>query len=381
MTQAHTPQAHTVPSQAAAPGTEAVVDPVEATSERVFTAVVEGMDVLVAAIGDRLGYYAALDGRQLTPDELAEATHTSARYAREWLEHQAVAGYTELTPGPGEHGHVYRLAPGVAEVLARPGTLTSLAPLARQLASAAGQWTRIAEGARTGSGLGWAAYGPDMRESQADMNAPQLRELLAATWLPAALPELHRRMTEGEQVRVADVGCGGGWAAIALASAFPSVTVDAYDVDPPTVALARANVAAAGHGDRVRVVEGDVARAAAGAEYDLVMAFECIHDLPAPVEVLTAVRRMLRPGARALIADMAGAEELRADADPVQRALYGFSLLVCLPDAMSGGADQDATGTVMRPSKMTRYARSAGFSEIEVLPIAHDFWRFYLFTP
>ena len=105
-----------------------------------------------------------------------------------------------------------------------------------------------------------------------------------------------------------------------------------------------------------------------------------VHDMPAPVDVLTGVLRMLRPGGSALVADMAGAEELVPDGDPVQRALYGFSLLICLPDAMSGGA-VDATGTVIRPSTMTRYARTAGFSQVDVLTIEHDFWRFYRLTP
>jgi SAM-dependent methyltransferase len=382
MTQADAPQTQSIPAQAQPPGSESgAADPVEATMERVLMSAIEGMDVVVAAIGDRLGYYAAMDKQSLTPPELAAATQTSPRYAREWLEHQAVAGYAELIPGSRPEEHSYRLAPGVAEVLARPGAVTGLAPLARQVATAASQWTRLADAARTGQGLGWAAFGADMREGQAEMNAPQFREMLADAWLPAAVPDVHRRMAAGEPVRVAEIGCGGGWAAVALADAFPAVTVDGFDIDPPTVALARANVSRAGHQDRVRIVEGDLAAVAPTAEYDLAMAFECIHDMPRPVDVLTAVRAMLRPGATAMIADMAGADELRADGDPIQRALYGFSLLVCLPDAMSAGANEEATGTVIRPSTMTRYARSAGFSDVEVLPIEHDFWRFFRFTP
>lgn len=362
----------------AAPGTEH--DPVDEVTSRLFGAAIEGMDVVAAAIGDRLGYYQALDGPALTPPQLASVTRTHARYAREWLEHQAMAGYVEMVRGARGEEHAYRLAPGVAEVLARPGSLTSLAPVARQVAAAVAQWNRVVDGARNGRGVGWAVYGSDMRESQMDLNEPQLRELLGTEWLPVAFPRLHQRLEDGEEIRVADIGCGGGWAAIGLAEDFPGVSVDGYDIDPATVEAARANVASVGLEDRVRIVEGDVAATALRGEYDLVMAFECIHDMPAPVEVLSAMNRMLRPGGQALVADMAGAEEFTPDRDPVQRFLYGFSVLVCLPDAMAGGA-VDGTGTVIRPSTMNRYARQAGFSHIDVVPIEHEFWRFYTLRP
>lgn len=345
----------------------------EAVVERLLLAVVDGMDVLACALGDRLGYYRALDGGPLTPAALAEQTGSHPRYAREWLEQQAMSGY--VVPA----GDAFALAPGVAEALARPGTSLWFAPFLRQYAASGAQWTRIADGARTGRGLGWSEFGPDMFESQSDVNAAQLLEHLPDTWLPVALPELHRRMAAGEPIRVADVGCGGAWATIALARRFPSVAVDAYDVDAPTVALARANVEAAGLSDRVRVLDQDLAREGPTDAYDLVMAFECIHDMPAPVDVLAGVRRAVRPDGHVMVADMRGAEEFVPDGDPVQRLLYGFSLLICLPDAMSGNPET-ATGTVIRPSTMDRYAREAGFGGARPLGVAHDFWRFYELT-
>ncbi len=350
------------------------VNTAEATAERLFMAMVEGMDVLACALGDRLGYYRALDGATLGPDELAERTGSSPRYAREWLEQQAMSGFVVRVDGG------YALAPGAAEVLARPGTSLWIAPFLRQFAAAAAQWTGVADGARTGRGLGWSEYGPDMFESQSDANAAPVLEHLADTWLPAALPDLHRRLEAGEPLRVADVGCGGAWASIALARRFPAVTVDAYDIDQPTLALARANVDGVGLADRVKVLDIDIARDGPENAYDLVMAFECIHDMPAPVDVLAGIRRARRPDGVVLVADMKGAEEFVPDGDPVQRILYGYSLLVCLPDAMTGNPD-GATGTVMRPSTMDRYAREAGFSGATPLGVEHDFWRFYELTP
>jgi SAM-dependent methyltransferase len=346
-------------------------DLTDAVVERLFLSMLDGMDVVAVAIGDRLGYYRALDESPRTPAALAEATGSHERYAREWLEQQAMSGYL-VVDGAG----AFALAPGVAEALARPGTSAWVAPMLRQFAAAADHWTEVADGARTGAGLPWAGFGRDMYESQSDVNAAALLESLADTWLPAALPVLHARMAAGETVRVADVGCGGGWAGIALARAFPGAHVDMYDVDGPTIELARANVERAGLADRVNALEHDLARSAPDAAYDLVTAFECIHDMPHPVPVLKAMRRMVRRDGRVLVADMAGAEVFTPDGDPTQRCLYGYSVLVCLPDAMSGNPD-GATGTVIRPSTMDRYAREAGFSGATPLPVDHDLWRFY----
>jgi len=142
------------------------------------------------AIGDRLGYYRALDAEPRTAAALAGATGTHERYAREWLEQQAMTGYLRVSDG------VFALAPGTGEALARPGTSSWVAPMLRQFAVAAGHWTDIAAGASTGSGFSWAGFGRDMFESQSDVNAGQLLESLAGTWLPAAVPDLHARMAE-----------------------------------------------------------------------------------------------------------------------------------------------------------------------------------------
>jgi SAM-dependent methyltransferase len=345
----------------------------EAVADRLFGTMVDAMDVVAIAIGDRLDYYRALDAGPRTPAELAAETGHSPRYTREWLEQQAMSGH--LVP----YGDAFALAPGVAETLARPGTSLWLAPMMRQFAAAAAQWARVADAAAAGTGLPWREFGQDMFEAQSDVNAAVVRESLVDEWLPAALPEVNARLEAGEPLRVADVGCGGGWAGIALARRYPAVRVDGYDVDPPTVELARANVMAEGLDDRVRILEQDVGAKPPDTPYDLVMALECIHDMPHPVEVLAGVHRMLAPDGRVLIADMAGAEAFRPDGDLVQRCLYGFSVLICLPDAMTGNPE-GATGTVMRPSTMTAYAREAGLTAAVPLRVEHDLWRFYELT-
>ena len=341
--------------------------------EKVFASVLGGMEMLSIALGDRLGFYAVLAEEPLTADDLAARAGTDPRWTREWLEQQAVVGYLTVTDGR------FALVAGVAETLAQPDALTTMAPAARMIAAAGAQWTRIADGARTGAGLGWQEYGPDMRESQAELNRPPLEHLLPDSWLAQALPDVHRRLAAGEPLLVADVGCGGGWAAIGLARRWPSVTVHAYDVDGPSVELARSNVERAGLADRVTVHEQDIATEPPGQTYDLALAVECIHDMPRPVPVLAAMRRMVGEDGHVLVVDEKVADEFTPPGDEVEQLMYGYSILICLPDGMSG-AESAATGTVIRRSMMQRYAREAGFADAEVLPVEHDLWRFYALT-
>ncbi len=112
------------------------------------------------------------------------------------------------------------------------------------------------------------------------------------------------------------------------------------------------------------------------ARYDLVYACEVIHDLADPVAALSAVRRMTGDGGAVLIIDERADEEFDPSGDPIQRLLYGFSVLHCLP----AGRDAEtsaATGTVMRPATFRAYAEAAGFAAVDELPLEHPFFRFY----
>ncbi len=149
------------------------------------------------------------------------------------------------------------------------------------------------------------------------------------------------------------------------------------DIDAPSVEMATSNATEAGVADRVSFTAGDAA-ALAEATYDVAFAFECVHDMPRPVDVLAAARRALKPGGVMVIMDEAVADAFAPDGDELERIMYGFSLFVCLPDSMSSQPSV-GTGTVMRPSTLRAYALDAGFEAMEVLPIEEfGFWRFYL---
>jgi 2-polyprenyl-3-methyl-5-hydroxy-6-metoxy-1,4-benzoquinol methylase len=167
-----------------------------------------------------------------------------------------------------------------------------------------------------------------------------------------------------------------GWSAIGIARAYPQARVDGFDVDEPSVEQARRNAEEAGVADRVRFTTVDAAAAGEDGGYDVVAAFECVHDLADPVAVLAAMRRMVRAGGTVLVVDEKVAERFTAPGDAVERLMYGYSLTCCLPDGLSTRPSA-GTGTVMRPATLERYAREAGFTGADVLPVEHDFFRFY----
>jgi hypothetical protein len=125
----------------------------------------------------------------------------------------------------------------------------------------------------------------------------------------------------------------------------------------------------------VRFHTADAATVDTGT-YDAVFAFECVHDLPDPVGVLAAMRRLVGASGAVVVMDERVAETFTAPGDDVERLMYGYSLICCLADGMAHESSV-GTGTVMRPSTLRRYAVEAGFADIEILDIDNDFFRFY----
>ncbi|WP_432478576.1 class I SAM-dependent methyltransferase [Nocardioides sp. GXQ0305] len=353
-------------------------DTAEAVADRLLTSTLGLMDTLAVYLGDRLGWYRSLaaDG-PATAAELAERTGTNERYAREWLEQQAVAGWLEVTDGTDAAARRFTLPAAAEEVLTDPDSLNYLAPLPRLFAASAGALPELLAAYREGGGVSWERLGADAREGQADMNRPWYEQELAPAL--ARAPEVHDRLSR-DGAAIADVGCGAGWSTIALARAYPGATLHGLDVDEPSVAMARANAAEAGLDERVTFTTVD-GNTLPEQSYDAVFAFECIHDMPRPVEVLRAARGSLVDDGFMVVMDEAVADEFAPGGDELERLMYGFSLFICLPDGLSG-ADSVGTGTVMRRDTLAAYATEAGFGSTDVLPTGEfGLWRFYLLRP
>jgi 2-polyprenyl-3-methyl-5-hydroxy-6-metoxy-1,4-benzoquinol methylase len=364
--------------------TEAEIEAqVGAYAERLFEVGLASLEAFTISLGRELGLYRHLAGAAVTPPELAERSGIHARYAREWLEQQAASGLIEVEASSADpEARRYALSLAGQECLLRPESLASVGPLFDLLPAVTRVFpTALTDAYRAGTGVPYAAYA--LHDAQGDFNRPAYVNLLAAEWLPH-VPGWSERVAAGP-VRAAEIGCGEGWAAISLATAHSNVAVDGFDSDEASIAAARRHAAEAGVSDRAHFEVVDVtcelpARVARDS-YDLVMAFEMIHDLARPVEALTTMRLLGKPDAIHLVMDEKVAEKFEAPSEnPVERLMYAASVLHCLPVGMADPPSA-GTGTVMRPDTFRSYATAAGFGRIDILPIDHDLFRFYHLVP
>lgn len=353
------------------------LDAREALAERLVEDTTHSLETLSVYLGLELGLYRALAklGTSTEADVAAQAG-VAPRYAREWLEQQAAAGYLACNDStrPAEERR-YRLPAGHAEVLLDADSPYHAAPVAGMLASIAQVLPQLLEAYRSGGGVPYAAYGREMRRGIAALNRPMFLHELASIWL-AGVPDLDQRLRSVPPARVLDLGCGLGASSIALAGAYPRAVVQGVDLDEASITEARDQAAQEGVADRVTFVVGDAAHLAPEAQFDVVTIFEALHDMGDPVGVLRATRTLLAPEGSLLVADERVADAFTAPGDPVERFMYGWSILHCLPVSLAEGP-VEATGTVLRAPTVARWAAAAGFDRFEVLPIDNPYWRFY----
>ena len=342
----------------------------DALTERLFGSLLAGNELLTVELGRRLGLYTAVHSHgQTTPAQLAARTGIAQRYAKEWLEQQAAAGFLDVD---GEHFTLPAAHIPVLLVDTDPAHLMGAAPM---LAALALTLPAVAAAYRSGGGVPYEEFGTELRHGIAAFNRPAFTHDLAG-WL-ATMPDVAARLSAGG--RVLDLGCGTGWSSIAIAQAFPSARVHGLDTDTASIDEARHHAAQAGVADRVTFTTANAADAAdvpADEPYDLACAFEALHDMGEPVRVLRAARAALAPGAPVLIVDERVSETFTAPADEVERMMYSFSVLHCLPATMAESTAV-ANGTMLRPATLRDWAHQAGYPTVDVLPIENPFWRFY----
>ena len=344
-------------------------------SMRLFRGMLATQETLTAYLGVRLGLYELLHNHgPMTVDELANAAGLARRYVREWLEQQVVCGLLAVDdPGRPWMARSYRLAPGHHRVLtesADPLSLVSTCVL--PVGGIAGALPHLLQAYRTGAGVAATVFGDDWRNGHGGANRAIYTHQLTG-WLREHLPDVHVRLA-AEPSRIADVGCGAGWAAIGLASAYPRAHITALDVDADVLELARAHVSAADLATRVDCVVADVSRLDNG--YDLVCLFDVAHELARPVQALRACRLACAPGGTVLVLDSQVPDAFGGPGDEIERFQYAASVLHCLPAALDG-VGADGSGTVMRAPTVREYAAAAGFRDLQVIDLDDRFHRLY----
>jgi SAM-dependent methyltransferase len=348
---------------------------IEDLAGRLFTEGVGAFHLGTVYIGLKHGLFTALaqDG-PLTAAELARRTRLDGWYIREWLQAETIAGLL-LADDDDLSKARFAAAPGVREALVDETSPAYLGGLALALPAAFSVMPELVAAFRTGDGVPYASYGAEAVEAQAALNRPAFVNQLVSEWIPQ-IPDVWALLEDSSRTtRVADVGCGVGWAAIELAKAYPHVRVDGYDSDEESIARARRNAVDAGVSDRVTFDVVDASTGYGDSRYDLVMFLECVHDMAHPVTAIAQAKTAVAEGGTVIVMDER-IDEVPVVGDPVQTFFATASVLWCLPQGRVE-PNSEAVGPVMPASRFRRIARDAGWSNIEILSIEHPFWRFY----
>jgi SAM-dependent methyltransferase len=323
----------------------------------VFRAVDEVGATLNAALvvmGDKLGLYRALAGAgPLTSTELADRTDTSERYVREWLNAQAAGSYVDYDPETSR----YTLPAEQAVALTDPSSPAFVPGLFQIALGSVIDSPRITEVVRTGEGIGWHHHVHDVHEGCERFFRPGYNAHLVADWLPA-LDGVVDKLRNG--ATVGDVGCGHGASTVLMAEAFPTSRFLGFDYHAGSIATATQRASEAGVSDRVRF-EAAPASSFPGDEFDLITMFDCLHDMGDPAGAARHVRNALGEDGTWMIVEPAAGDRLEDNLNPVGRAYYGFSTLLCTPSSLSQEVGL-ALGAQAGEARIRSIATDAGFS-------------------
>jgi SAM-dependent methyltransferase len=348
-----------------------------AVTGRIFENLLGSLELATVYLGVRLDLYAAL----ATPRNavgLASHARIDQRYAEEWLEQQAIAGLVTVVEPGDRSERVYGLDAEQSATLADTGSPLYAGAMSLLVGGLAAVMGRLPETYRTGAGIPFGAYGDDVRLGQALFNRAGWRDQLAQEWVPA-LPGVGELLSR-PGARAVDLGCGTGFSSVALAAAYPGLHVLGVDNDDASVMDARANAEAAGVADRVRFEVADADAPLVPGTYDVAFYLESLHDMAHPVASLAAVREALRPRGVVVVVDERAEEEFGPGGSEVERLLAASSVLHCLPVGRSQEGSA-ATGALLRPTTLREYAATAGFRAVEVVPVEHDVFRFFVLRP
>ncbi|MDQ4055079.1 MAG: class I SAM-dependent methyltransferase [Actinomycetota bacterium] len=346
-------------------GTTTEPDPaaVEAFGDRMIGIVNDACAALMTSIGHQTGLFATMAGRPpSTSAEVATAAGLDERYVREWLDALTTARVLVHDPA----GAAYSLPAEHAAWLTDDAGPDNLARLTVTLPMIFEVEQGIVRCFREGGGLSYDDY-PRFHELMAD----ESRATVDATLLDAVVPlvdGLADRLRDG--IDVADIGCGSGHAINVLAAAYPNSRLTGYDFSPEAIAAARAEATTLGL-TNARFEVQDVATLDAVGAYDLITAFDAIHDQAHPAQVLTGVARALRDDGTFLLVDVKASSNVADNLEhPLAPLIYTISTMHCM--SVSLGLGGDGLGTAWGEQLAVSMLRDAGFVDIEISTVEAD---------
>ena len=337
-----------------------------AAAERMVQILNDGAISVLGSIGHQLGLFDVLTTLPwATSEQVADAAGLTERYVREWLGGVVAAGWVEYDPD----GLLYRIRPDHAPFLTGTG-VDNIARTMRIITLMGEVTPKVLDTFRQGGGLAYADY-PGVHDVQAADSAAVNDAFLIDAIVP--LTGIVDRLRAG--IDVADFGCGEGHAVNLLARQFPNSRFRGFDFSAEALVPARAEAAAWGL-TNATFVERDAAGEVDEEAYDLVTAFDAIHDQAHPATVLANIHRSLRPGGTFLMVDIKASSHLENNVDlPWASFLYAVSTLHCM--SVSLGQGGDGLGTLWGTELATRMLGEAGFAEVEQHGLEQDPFNAY----
>ena len=319
------------------------------------------LTVALAYVGDRLGIFRALaDGTPMTSLELAERTRLSERYVREWTATMAASGYLDYSPNDA----TFRMNAEQAMVLAREDNTFFMGGAFQYAVACYRQLAKLMESFEHGGGVPFTDFGSDIVEAIERLFHAGYETWVAQQWIPA-VPNIHKRLIAGAEV--AEVGCGAGQCIIPVAMAYPESRFFGYDVDQASIDRARRKATEAGVDARVTFERIAAEQLPLTDRFDLVMAFNCIHDMAQPRRVLAAIRRMVKPDGAALWSEAHAGDRLEENLTQQGRTMYASSTMHCMTVSLAQGGE--GLGSVIGAEQARRMAQEAGFTRFDELPV------------
>jgi SAM-dependent methyltransferase len=327
------------------------------------------LTMALAYIGDRLGVFKLLAaGEPMTSRQVAERTGLNERYIREWASAMAAAGYIEYHPANA----TFRMNREHAMVLTREDN-TFFTDGAFQYAVACyRQIGKLIVAFRTGGGVPVADFGPEIVEAIERLFHVGYEAWVAEQWIPA-VPGLKAKLDVGAEA--AEVGCGAGQCIVPVAATYPNSRFTGYDVDAASIARARTKAAGAGVANRLVFEQMAAENIPHDDRFDLVMAFNCIHDMAQPRAALVSIRRALKSDGVFLWSEADASDQLEENLTPVGRTMYGASTMHCLTVSLAHGGE--GLGSVIGEKLARELAREAGFGGVERLPVKNPYHQIF----
>jgi len=340
----------------------------DAFADRLRSVLNDGALALAISLGHRTGLFDVMARLGFaTSGEIASSAGLHERYVREWLGAMVAGGVVELEP----RERAYRLPPEHAASLTRAARPQNVAATAQWIALLGGVEDRVVECFERGGGVPDAAF-----ERFHEVMAEQSDQLVVAHLVESILPlvpGLLAGLSRG--LDVLDVGCGRGRALNRMAATFPRSRFLGVDLSAEAVAAARAEAADRGLRN-VRFAVRDVGDLERERAFDLVTAFDAVHELAHPRAALAVVARALRPDGVLLMQEVRGTSRVEEDAGhPLAAFLYTVSCMHCTPVALAAGGD--GLGAMWGAEAARAMLAEVGFASVERHELPHDATSLY----